>query len=200
MALVVVPMAAMCFDHGTRQQDLAMVKWIRVAGLVILCSPLAGRGEALSLDRFPGERRSDDVLLDIGTMQAKPFLGYGWGPADRQGDHTYRWIEALDADVEGVLGEAVDGPLEVWLVAAPQYVPYTRQRFAIYINERYIGERVCPDHNGFAVYRFDVPAGLVRAGETRLRLRLGYRKQVGPDRRELSLRVDRLLLRRKDPA
>ena len=129
-------------------------------------------------------------------MQSKIVLGTGWGPAERLGSRTYRWIKDLEADLTVTLGD-VAGPYEVWLDAAAHYLPYTRQRIALYCNGVFVGEQVCADHNEFEPTLFTVPAGVFREGANEVRFRMGYRAQIGLDPRELSIRVAVILVRKE---
>ena len=142
---------------------------------------------------FPTNALPGDVLVDVGSMEAKQQLGYGWSLAETNEGRTYRWMKS----VEALLSVEVDTPAaaELWLEASPLYLPYTRQVVAVYVNRKFAGEWICADQSGFAAYRMDIPAQLLKAGQNELILRAAYRRSVGPDSRELSLCVDKLLLR-----
>lgn len=146
---------------------------------------------------MPMNHQIGDIRLDFGTMAVKPLLRYGWGPAEQGEMTTFRWIKALEADLVVSLS-IPDVDWELWLVASPLYLPYTRQRIAVSMNGRYIGEWLCSDHTQFAVYHMKIPASSIRGGENRLRFRMGYRKRLRPGKRALSVRVDELLLRPLD--
>ena len=144
-------------------------------------------------DVFPAHQAPGDVFLDIGDHASKPHLGFGWGRQERGASGHFRWIWRLEADLYFDVDEPRDA--EFWLTAAPLYLGYRRQVIAVYVNGAYVGERTCPDGPDFADYRYEIPARFWREGRNTVTLRMGYRKQGGDDR-ELSLAVDRALLRR----
>ena len=160
--------------------------------LVSSCSPPGPTSQTMPMNHQIG-----DIWLDFGTMAVKPLLRYGWGSAEQGEMTTFRWIKALEADLVVSLS-IPDVDWELWLVASPLYLPYTRQRIAVSMNGRYIGEWLCADHSRFAVYHMKIPASSIRGGENRLRFRMGYRKRLRPGKRALSVRVDELLLRPLD--
>lgn len=135
---------------------------------------------------------AEELRLDIGTMAPKPHLGFGWGLSERSGGHQFRWIKNLEADIRIEVVSPRDA--ELVLRARPQYLPYTRQTVSVLLNGKYVGEWVCPDHPGYATYRMSLPAPCWKPGKNILTFRMAYRKQVGPDRRELSLCVDTVTL------
>lgn len=133
-----------------------------------------------------------DVFLDIGSHVSKPNLGYGWGRAERSGPRNFRWVWQLEADLG--IEVARPGPAEIWIDAAPLYLGYRRQTVALYVNRRFVHEWVFAPGPQFQTYHAAIPAGVLEEGENVLTLRMGYRKRGGDDR-ELSLAVDRVLLR-----
>jgi hypothetical protein len=133
-----------------------------------------------------------DVVLDPGEFRIRPQLGFGWSRPEKKGQRNFRWISHLEADLSFRWDSTA--PAEVWLEAAPLYLRYRRQAIALYINHRLAAEWVCPARPGFGLYHARVPAGLLRAGDNLLTLRMAYRKK-GEGLRELSLAVDRILLR-----
>jgi len=134
-----------------------------------------------------------DLRFDIGSMQVKPHLGFGWSVAEQVGPRTYRWINHLEADVHFSVPAARDG--EIWLDAKPLYLPYRRQTVALYINSQYVGQWICGDDPVFTWHRLPVTASLLNAGDNTLTIRTAYRTRIGTDSRELSLCVDTILIR-----
>jgi hypothetical protein len=82
----------------------------------------------------------------------------------------------------------------IWVEAASQYLPYTRQVLAVYVNRRFAGEWVLDHEPGFDVYRLPVDAVRWRTGRNEILLRAAFRVRVGADPRELSVCVDRILV------
>lgn len=141
---------------------------------------------------FPEAAGEGDTLLDIGDHQSKPHLGFGWSRAERGASGHYRWISHLEADLYFDVEQP--GDAELWITAAPLYLPYRRQVIALYFNGSFLTDWLCKDRSDFSDYHAAVPAHLLRVGRNTLTLRMGYRKRGG-DERELSLAVDRVLLR-----
>ena len=166
---------------------------VRVAAMILAGWSLAGSSVVAGADDFPTNGVDGDVHLDLGSVETQPLLGRGWSTAERSGSDSYRWMNAVEADV--TIEANGDGPADLWIRARPQYLPYTRQRVAVYVNGRFVSEWTCPRDVHFAAHRFPIPAGFLEAGINRLTLRAAYRKSVGPDTRRLSLCVDRILLR-----
>lgn len=133
----------------------------------------------------------DTVLLDVGSMTAKHHLGYGWSLAERTDDRTFRWMKSLEAQVwVDLASPGADRTIRV--EAAPQFLPYTRQVLAVYVNRRFAGEWKMAHRPGFAPYRLAVPSRFWRAGQNEILLRAAYRVSVGSDSRELSVGIDSL--------
>jgi hypothetical protein len=158
-----------------------------LVAVTFLASPGAPAGTA-----FPQTVGEDDVFLDIGDHLSKPSLGFGWGRAERGASGHFRWIWRMEADLFFDIEQP--RPAELWVTAAPMYLPYRRQVIAVYVNGAFLAEWRCPDGPAFTDYHAAVPARLVRGGRNTVTLRMGYRKRGGDDR-ELSLAVDRALLR-----
>ena len=147
----------------------------------------------IGLSNVPAEEEPSEIVLDIGSMIPRPLLGFGWSVSEIEKGRFYRWIDHLEADVTIELDRVGDSTL--WVRAGAQYVPYTRQTVSVYFNGVYVGEWVCVGHPGFVTYQLTVPARVLKKGKNRMTLRMAYRKQVGPDRRELALCVDMIRLK-----
>jgi hypothetical protein len=144
-------------------------------------------------DVFPTNTVAGDIFLDIGSMNAKSNLGFGWSNAEKAGKRNYRWITHLEADVRFDIDE-VRGA-RIWIESQPLFLNYTRQVVAVYVNNRFAGEWKFALAPEFAVTSVEVPAKFLREGANTLTFRSGYRVRVGLDNRDLSLCVDRILLR-----
>lgn len=164
---------------------------LQVAVMIIV--GWSGVGSPAFADAFPANVVAGDVHLDLGLEETQPMLGRGWSVVERDGSDSYQWMNALEADVTLDVKDA--GPADFWIRARPQYLPYTRQRVALYVNGRFVSEWTFPLDIRFAVHRFPVPEGFLRAGVNQLTFRAAYRKSVGADTRRLSLCVDQVLLR-----
>lgn len=161
---------------------------LAAAGLLLLNTGVRADSEA-SFPSAPGE---GDVSLDLGDMGIKSDLGYGWSLAEQSRDRRYRWMKSLEAQVWVDLPEPTDRT--VWVEAASQYLPYTRQVLALYVNRRFAGEWILDHEPGFDVYRLTVDASRWRQGRNEILLRAAYRVQVGNDPRKLSVCIDRILV------
>ena len=64
----------------------------------------------------------------------------------------------------------------------------------LHVNGRFCAEWWCPDSPAYRVYRAEVPADAWQPGRNRITLRAGYRKRHRPDRRELAIALDTLVL------
>jgi len=141
---------------------------------------------------FPAQTEND-VLLDVGCRLGD-VLGYGWGQVERVGHTNYRWITGLEADVFADLPDAVD--TELWIRAAPLYFPDRQQVIGVYVNGRFAAKGLCVPSPDYEVYSFILPRNVLHSGTNRLTLRMGYKRNPPREkRRELSLRVDKILLR-----
>ena len=147
----------------------------------------------IGLSSVLAEEETTEILLDIGSMVPKPLLGFGWSNSEMKNGRPYRWIEHLEADITIELDRIGDSILRIR--AAAQYVPYTRQTVSVYFNGHYVGEWICAGHPGFETYHLQVPTRVLKTGKNRMTLRMAYRKQIGLDRRELSLCVDTIWLK-----
>jgi len=135
------------------------------------------------------------VTLDIGTGDDRRQLGFGWSRSERLGGRTARWISHMEAEAWFDLEKAGEGELEV--TAAPFPAPNRRQNIGVFVNGEYLGSWICPTQMQFTTYRMAVPRRVLRHGRNRLILRLGYRRRNHPDKREIGLAVDRIVLRRR---
>lgn len=166
--------------------SIACLLLLVVAAFVVSAVPCHGGVS------FPTNNVDGDLLLDIGDHASKPNLGFGWGRGERGASGHFRWIWRMEADLFFELETARDA--ELWINAAVLYLPYRRQVIAIYVNGKYATEWICADDSGFLDYRVDLSGDLFKAGRNTVTLRMGYRKR-GNDDRDLSLAVDRVLLR-----
>lgn len=160
-----------------------------LAFAIVLACSITGPARAVP---FPEDLGEDDVLLDIGDHASKPYLGFGWGSPERGATGHFRWIWRLEADLHFDIEEP--RAAELWITAAPFFLPYRRQVIAVYVNGALLAEWRCENSSDFADYHAAVPARMLRDGRNTVTLRMGYRKR-GNDDRELSLAVDRVLLR-----
>ncbi len=134
-----------------------------------------------------------EYSIEVAAPDAVPFLGYGWGGPERKGESGFRWIEHMEADVLFDLPAA--GDLDVVVKAAPMYLSWRRQVVGLYVNGRFVTEWTCPDNPNVSEHGVVIPAGMVQVGTNRLTLRVGYRRKVPPDRREVSLAVESIRIR-----
>jgi hypothetical protein len=193
MRLGVVSAECIWFDDARSMRSQSTCFWklsmnpclLQVVASVVL-------GVAAAAESFPESPGEGAVLLDLGTMEAKANLGYGWSLAEANGGRRYRWIKSLEAQMWVDLPEAADRT--IWVEVASQYLPYTRQVLAVYINRRFAGEWVMDHEPGFDVYRLPVDAERWRTGRNEILLRAAFRVRVGTDPRELSICVDRILV------
>jgi hypothetical protein len=146
---------------------------------------------------MPAEAADGDLLINLGSRPAQEHLGFGWSRGERAREEggIFQWIKCLEADVWWEVGAAED--LHLWVRAAPLYLPWKRQNVGVYVNGTFLTEWVCPDHSEYSEYYAPIPAEVLKEGRNRLMFRLGFRKRVGRDKRELALAVDKILLRPK---
>jgi hypothetical protein len=156
-------------------------------GAALLFTPVG------SAEVFPTNLVSGDILLDIGSMGAKPNLGFGWSNAEAGRGRNYRWISHLEADVRFELKKVRDA--KIWVESQPMFLIYMRQVVAVYVNNRFAGEWKCAEATEFEVTSVEIPADFLREGANTLTFRSAYRARAGSENRELSLCVDRILLR-----
>jgi len=162
-------------------------EYLLVAALAVLLP------HTIIADEFPTDQADGDIFFDIGSMNAKPSLGFGWSNAESSGSRNYRWITHHEGDVHFELQGVRD--IELWVESQPLFLIYMRQVVAVYINNRFAGEWMCVPAHEFEVTRLEIPARFLREGANTLTFRSAYRAQVGTEKRELSLCVDRILLR-----
>lgn len=164
------------------------VRWLLVLGAL----PLIGGAALGGAGPNVGGRLPAAIVIDVGTEEATAHLGYGWSRLERDGERTFSWIKRLEADVwfELERGRA----LELSVTAAPLYLSQRRQNIGVYVNDHFLVEWLCPHAPRYETFRARIPAEVLREGKNRLVLRMGYKRSIGPDRRELSLAVDRMRL------
>ena len=133
------------------------------------------------------------ILIDAGARSAEGSLGFGWSQREKDRERTFQWIERLEADVWFEV--AAPAPMQLRVVAAPQYMGWRRQRVGLILNDRYLGEFLCEHDPGFHESILPVPAELLTAGRNRLVLRMAYQESLGRDPRELALAVDLMELK-----
>lgn len=133
------------------------------------------------------------IVIDLGTRDAAGRTGFGWSRPERDHERTFVWIKHMEADVWFDLAEVA--PQEVLVTAAPLYIEHRRQNIGLYVNDRFVTEWVCANGPGFQDHAARIPAELLTAGRNRLTFRVGYRRQIGGDKRLLALAVDRIVLR-----
>lgn len=170
---------------------------LRGVGLILLLGCML-TGDALAVDpAFPTNTEPSDIEFLLGTPQSFPHLGFGWTrKTEYHAGRPYAWIRHMEADLHFETDDTADA--ELWLRAAPLYLVYRRQIVALYINGHLVKEWVCSDDPEYHDYYTTMPGKVFREGANTLTLRMGHRKRGG-DSRELSLAVDRILLRRKGP-
>jgi hypothetical protein len=105
----------------------------------------------------------------------------------------YAWIHHVEADLH-VERAATPGDARFWMSAKPLWLTYRRQLVALYVNDRFVTEWTCADDPAFDSFETGIPADFWRQGKNTLTLRMAYR-QRGGDRRELSLGVEKILVR-----
>lgn len=148
---------------------------------------------AVLLTRAAAAALPEPVELEMASEAAAPHLGFGWGQGESSTNRSFRWICRLEADILFDVKAASD--LGVSLNAAPMYMTWKRQVIGVYVNGRFVTEWMCPDSPDFQDYSVTVPAALVRPGKNTLTLRLGYRRRVPPDTREVGLAVHRVSIK-----
>jgi hypothetical protein len=144
---------------------------------------------------LPEQRRADETFIDVGSPAAARHLGFGWsrGERIRGTGGVFQWVKRLEADVWFDVADPAD--TDLWLRAAPLYLQYQRQNIGVYVNGRFLKEWVCPDKPDYTDYHLVIPAEALKVGRNRLILRMGYRKRMGRDQRELALAVDTIVFR-----
>ncbi len=140
-----------------------------------------------------GAGSAQEIFLDVGRPEAREHLGYGWGGNERSGPTRFAWIKELEGDVWFDLMAAED--LEITIRAVPFFVEHRRQPVALYVNNRYVTEWVCPHRSewNFNPYTAAVPAELLKPGRNRLTLRMGY--HVRSKKRFHALAVESIRIR-----
>jgi hypothetical protein len=146
---------------------------------------------------MPSDVMDGDIRVEMASRKAGPHLGFGWSIREREGKRGFRWVSHLEADILFDLKTAAD--LDLWVTAAPLYLAHRRQNIGVYINDRFVTEWLCPDSPAYSDYHAVIPAKRLKVGPNRLTFRMGYRRRMGSDRRELSLAVERILLRKRGP-
>ena len=136
---------------------------------------------------------SGDIVLEMGSGAIDESLGFGWSRPENRDGIAYRWISHLEADVYVDL--PATAPMDFWIQAAPYYLSWKQQNIGLYANGKFVDELVCPADSEFHAYRFVIPADVLKEGRNTLTLRMGYRYRAPRDKRELSLRVQQVLLR-----
>lgn len=137
------------------------------------------------------------VEINVGTLEAREFLGFGWSrpEGNRADPRTFTWIKRKEADVWFEM-EDVQGDMTLQLTAAPLYINHLKQNVGVYLNGTFIKEWFCPHDADFHTYEAQLPAALFKMGRNRLILRVGYLREVPGDERKLGLAVDRIVLSR----
>ena len=145
-----------------------------------------------------GAGNAQEIFLDVGRPEAREHLGYGWGGNERTGPDRFAWIKELEGDVWFDLYAAADS--EIVIRGVPFYVAHRKQVVALYVNNRFVKEWVCPHSRewNFSPYAARVPAELLRPGRNRLTLRMGYHARS--KKRFHALAVHSILIRPFVPA
>lgn len=136
--------------------------------------------------------RPGTIVIEPARRRAREHLGFGWSRREPILGRWARWISHLEADVWFVPQSPVTD-MVLCVSAAPLYLDWKRQNIGVFINNRFLGEWLCPDSPGFREYRMTIPAQFLTPSTNRLTLRMGYRRRIRPDRRELSLAVERIV-------
>ena len=143
---------------------------------------------------MPTNTLPDDVVIAYGVPGSLDALGFGWSYPERPLDLIFTWIDQLEADVYVEFPTRTD--IELWIHAAPFYLPQYRQVIGFYMNNQYVGERMCHASSDFEVHHITIPSSYVKAGQNTLTLRMAYRRKPAfwADR-ELALAVSKILIR-----
>jgi len=165
--------------------------WVSVAALAIV----ATLAQAEPVPPMPADTVPGDLLIDVGSRAAQEHLGFGWsrGERTRELGIIFQWIKCLEADVWFDVETVSD--VDLWVRAAPLHLPWKRQNVGVFVNGHWLTEWVCPDDPAYSDYYVRIPADALEVGRNRLIFRMGYRKRMGRDKRELALAVDTILLR-----
>lgn len=133
---------------------------------------------------------ADPLRIDVGAEEPGAERGYGWGERERDGERSFSWIRALEADL--FMDAAPTSAVTCTLWAVPFYQPHRKQRIGLFVNHRLLGEWTAPHVARWTFYPFRcrIPAEAWREGRNRITLRSAYK--AGPGNREVSLAVDRL--------
>ncbi|MBN1269923.1 MAG: hypothetical protein JXB04_10060 [Kiritimatiellae bacterium] len=138
------------------------------------------------------------VVINVGSSRADSQLGFGWSRREVIQGRRARWVSSLEADAWFVPARITD--MELRVTAAPMHLSWKRQNIGVFVNGCFAGEWLCPDSPEFMEYRLNIPARLLREGANQLTLRMGYRRRMRPDRRELALAVSEIILQPVEPA
>lgn len=148
--------------------------------------------------RFLGDRARPYGQIDVGFVDGI-YLREGWHAPEREGDRTFRWATER-AQVLVPLDHAA--PLDVLIrlrgFAATSAPP---QRLALRVNGRLVGDAAVPGE--WATLSFQTPAGVWRAGVTRLALEFAWAIRpvdagMGTDTRPLAAAVDNIRVSRRE--
>jgi hypothetical protein len=142
---------------------------------------------------FPLPVSSETIVVDVGTREARAMLGFGWSRPERDAERTFTWIKRQEADVWFEL-EKPTSDYKLHVVAAPLYIHYLQQNIGVYLNDEFVAEWICEQDPAFQDFSTVVPVQYFKEGRNRLILRVGYRRKVPGDKRELGLAVDRITL------
>lgn len=159
-------------------------------GLSLLLGVCLVAGAALLLLPI---RCKAEIVVDIGTDSSKYRRGSGWrNQKETNRSNTFCWIDGIEADLYLELAEPED--CQIAIFARPYYYDNCRQRFALFVNNRYIDEWTCFHHPEwvFKPYRTVIPESAVHRGTNHLVFRMSYASEIGS--RGLSLAVSRIVL------
>ena len=127
--------------------------------------------------------------LDLGTQEARKFLGRGWSRPEGDWRHNIAWVKRREADV--YFPVRVSGPHELAIVAAPLPDMRLRQSFGAYVNDVHLETWLCPTNQIQRIYSTTIPEDALQVGTNRLTLRVGHLEPApGNDTRELGIQLD----------